>query len=301
MDRTGYAVVGRTLDHVAWTGRLSAWIPFRFDKDGLQRGLIPQVSWSISNNPFDTGTTYLEMHRDFVKGGAHAAFLGYEPGKNVPMQNLRGSLRGYWMQPAAESQVYPRLGIGAEIGGSFRPGLTGFYSPACYGYLYGYLPGLTRTQGLRLSAIGTQQLCPGAPFGEYGVSVIPRGFTATDGTAIGQNAARALRLTADYAIPLYFGDISWFSPVAYITHFLLIPHVDWTTFGGSRNGKGAPVNSSLLSAGADFTVELANFLWVPFPCSVGVSATWTGGPYYSTLATEDRKPWSVEMVFSFDI
>ena len=89
--------------------------------------------------------------------------------------------------------------------------------------------------------------------------------------------------------------------MAYITHFLLIPHVDWTAFGGSRNGKGAPVNSSLLSAGADFTVELANFLWVPFPCSVGVSATWTGGPYYSTLATEDRKPWSVEMVFSFDI
>ena len=300
-ERTGYAVVRRALDHVTWRGQLSAYVPLRFNKDGLQRGLIPQVNWSISNNPFDTGTTYLEMHQDLIQDKAHAEFLGYEPGESVLMQNLRGSLRGYIVQQTADSQVYPRLGIGAELGGSFRPGLTGIYSPACYGYLYGYLPGFTRTQGLRLSAIGAQQIHSGAPFGEYGVSVIPRGFTAADGTAIGRNAARALRLTADYAIPLYFGDISWFSPVAYITHFLLIPHVDWTTFGGARNGKGTPVNSSLLSAGADFTVELANFLWVPFPCSVGVSATWTGGPYYNTLATDDRSPWSVEMVFSFDI
>lgn len=300
-DRTGYAVLRRNLDRIAWTGKITAYVPFRFHKDGIQRGFIPQASWSIGNNPFDTGVTHLRMTGDLVKESAHAAFLGFEPGQSVLMQNLRGSLRGYCMLPAADSQVYPRIGIGAEVGAALRPGLSHIYSPLCYGYLYGYLPGFTRTQGLRLSAIAVQQLPTGAPFGESGVSFIPRGFTSADGTAIARQSARQLRLTADYAIPLYFGDISWFSPVAYITHFLLIPHVDWTTFGGARNGRGKPAASSLLSAGADFTVELANFLWAPFPCSIGVSATWTGGPYYTTLATEDRHRWSVEMVFSFDI
>ena len=300
-DHMGYAILRRDLDRLTWTGKVSAYVPFRFHKDGIQRGVIPQVSWSVSNNPFDTGVTHLEMHDDFIRDEAHAAYLGYDPGERILMQNLRGSVRGYWMQQAADSQVYPRLGIGAEAGAGFRPGLSQIYSPACYGYVYGYLPGLTRTQGLRLSAIGAQQFATGAPFGEYGVSVIPRGFTPVDGSAIARHSARALRLTADYAVPLYVGDISWFSPVAYITHFLLIPHVDWTTFGGARNGQGPVTASSLFSAGADFTVELANFLWVPFPCSIGVSASWTGGPYYNTLATDGRKPWSVEMVFSFDI
>ena len=100
------------------------------------------------------------------------------------------------------------------------------------------------------------------------------------------------------------GDISWFCPVAYISHFLLIPHVDWTGFGLPRNGKGKAAPSSLLSAGADFTVELGNLAWVPYPCSIGVSASWLGGPYFKTLAEaadEGRKPYYVGLVFSFDI
>ena len=300
-DHTGYAILRRNLDQVVWSGKLSAYVPLRFHKDGIQRGLIPQVSWTVTNNLFDTGITYLRMVDDLVKSTDHAAYLGFEPGKAVLMQALRGSLRGYWMLPAADSQVYPRWGVGAEAGAIVRPGLAAIYSPSCYGYLYGYLPGLARTQGLRLSAIGTQQLPSGAPFGENGVSVVPRGFTAADGTAIARKSARALRLTADYAIPIYAGDISWFSPVAYISHFLLVPHADWTTFGGARNGKGSATASSLVSVGADLTVELANFLWVPFPCSVGVSASWLGGPYFSTLATDGRKPYSIGMVFSFDM
>jgi hypothetical protein len=121
---------------------------------------------------------------------------------------------------------------------------------------------------------------------------------------IARKTAFQVKLSADYAIPIYVGDISWFSPVAYISHFLFIPHVDWTGFGMARNGKGKAVNSSLLSAGADLTVELGNFFWAPFPCSLGVSASWLGGPYFSTLAEgaeKERKPWYVGLVFSLDI
>ena len=51
-------------------------------------------------------------------------------------------------------------------------------------------------------------------------------------------------------------------------------------------------------------MELGNFLWAPFPCSLGVSASWLGGPYFKTLsesAEEGRKPWYVGLVFSLDI
>ena len=111
-------------------------------------------------------------------------------------------------------------------------------------------------------------------------------------------------MTADYALPIYIGDISLFSPVAYISHFLLIPHVDWLGFGMARNGKGTPAKSSLLSVGADLTVELGNIAWVPYPCSVGVSASWLGGPYFKTLAEaaeNGRKPYYVGLLFSIDL
>ena len=246
----------------------------------------------------------LKAFEDFVGGGSKLAFQRFNPGRNVLMQTLRGSVRGYWMLPVADSQVYPRWGIGLETGGSFRPGLGKIYSPVWYGYLYGYLPGFTRVQGLRLSAMAQYQLPTGAPFGENSISMAPRGFTSADMRTVARSSAAQLKLTADYALPIYVGDISWFSPVAYISHFLLIPHVDWLGFGLPRNGKGKTAGSSLLSVGADFTVELGNFLWAPFPCSVGVSASWLGGPYFSTLAEtgeSGRKPFHVGLVFSLDI
>ena len=262
------------------------------------------MSWSISNNTFDNGTTELKMIEDFVHEGAHASLVGIHPGDNVLMQNLRGSIRGYLTLPTPESRVYPRWGIGAETGACVRPGLAKIYTPLAYGYLYGYLPGLTRTQGLRLTALAQVQLPTGAPFGENVVQIMPRGFTSAEGRTVARASTGQLRLTADYAIPIYVGDISWFSPVAYIQNFLLIPHVDWTGFEVTRNATGAAKSSYLMSAGADFTVELGNLAWVPYPCSLGVSASWLGGPYFKTLAesAEDgRKPYYVGLVFSFDI
>ena len=303
-DRVGYAAARRDLEGPYWSGSIKAYIPFRHNKGGFQRGWVPQVSWSISNNVFDNGTVELAMTDDFVKEGARAAFLGYTPGDKVLMQSFRSSVRGYWMISRAESQVYPSWGVGAEIGGSFRPGLAKIYSPVSYAYLYGYLPGFTRTQGLRLSASAQYQLPTGAPFGENSISILPRGFTSAEARTIARNSAGQLRLTADYALPIYVGDLSCFSPVAYIRNFLLIPHADWTGFGLPRNGKGKPASSSLVSAGADLTVELGNLAWVPYPFSIGVSASWLGGPYFQTLAEaaeNGRKPYYVGLLFSVDL
>ena len=303
-DKVGYATAVQAVDGPSWTGSLKAYIPFRYYSGGVQRGWVPQINWSISNNLYDNGTMELAAYENFVGEAPMLAFKRFTHGQNVLMQALRGSVRGYWMLPVAQSQVYPRWGIGAETGASGRPGLGKIYSPVWYNYLYGYLPGLTRTQGFRLTASTQYQLPTDAPFGENAISIGPRGFTAAEMRMVARQSAFQARLTADYAIPIYVGDISWFSPVAYISHFLLIPHVDWTGFGLARNGKGTAVNSSLLSVGADLTVELGNLLWAPFPCSVGVSASWLGGPYFKTIAEASengRKPYSIGLVFSLDI
>ena len=303
-NRTGYAATWEDDSGPLWSGQIRAYVPLRYNKGGIQRGWVPQISWTVSNNVFDNGTLEMQASENLTGGDVKLGLLDYVPGRTVPMQTLRASVRGYRMLPRPDSRIYPRWGIGAETGASVRPGLAKIYSPVVYGYLYGYLPGLTRTQGLNLTATAQYQLPTGAPFGETGVQVLPRGFTAADRRTVARNSAAQLRLTADYAIPIYVGDLSWFSPVAYVSHFLLIPHVDWAGFGLPRNGKGKPTQSSLTSIGADFTVELGNFLWAPYPCSIGVSASWLGGPYFKTLAESaegGRKPWSVNLVFSLDI
>ena len=303
-EKVSYASAYREVDGPAWMGSLKAYIPFHYNSGGIQRGWVPQVSWSLSNNLYDNGTMELDAHENLMGGAPILAFKSFTHGQNLLMQSLHGSVRGYWMLPKAESQVYPRWGVGVETGFSGRPGLEKIFSPVWYNYLYGYLPGLTRTQGFRLSASTQYQLPTGAPFGENGINMAPRGFTSADTRAIARKNAFQVKLSADYAIPIYVGDISWFSPVAYISHFLLIPHVDWLGFGVARNGIGTAEKSSLLSAGADLTAELGNFFWAPFPCSLGVSASWLGGPYFKTLsenAEEGRKPFSIGLIFSMDI
>ena len=301
-DRVGYAVVRDDVTGPYWSGSVKAYIPFRYNKGGIVQGWVPQVSWSISNNAFDNGTVNLAMSENFVGEGVVASLLDITPGDNLLMQTFRASVRGYRMLPTAESQVYPRWGFGAETGASFRPGLTKIYSPVWYGYLYGYLPGFTSTQGLRLSATAQYQLPTGAPFGENSVTILPRGFTSAAARTVARNSDAQVRLTADYAIPIYVGDISWFSPVAYIRNFLLIPHADLTGFPVSRNDR--IILHSLVSAGADFTVELGNLAWVPYPFSIGVSASWLGGSYFKSLSdkdTDDHKPYYVGLLFSVDL
>jgi len=59
----------------------------------------------------------------------------------------------------------------------------------------------------------------------------------------------------------------------------------------------------LFSAGASFTAELANILWIPFDSSIGVRASYLGGPLYRQWLNSQGggSPVSVEMVFSVDI
>lgn len=274
----------------SFTLQVSTYVPLRFNKGGMLAGLVPKLSYTFSNSGFSTSTVQWELPDKLFSGlPTWYHFDSIQEGVNTPIRRLSGSLRGYWMLPTARAAAYPRLGIGLEAGASFRPGLTNLFAPNFYLYAYGYLPGLWLPQGLRITAIYQQQfLKQNLQFAELYAGVLPRGFPASAGSVVARSSDSQYRITADYSIPIYVGDLS-LGPVTYIKNFLLTPHFDYT---GLKTG-------NLWSAGADLTAEVSHLLMFNFDGSIGVSFSYLGGSWYSHVA--NGKPFSVSMIFSFDL
>ena len=256
-----------------FSGNIAVYVPLSFSKGGWLSGFIPQAKYNFTNDLMSTSLRELSYLTTVPKGGRVPVFHDGESGRLIPLQNLTLSARGYIMRPVADSNVYPSLGIGGDFGFSFRPGLSRMFTPDVYAYIYGYVPGFWHTQGFRLSATVQQMLYAGDPLRirENHVLTLPRGFDSSVSQFL-TDAPTQARLTVDYAVPIYIGDISVMSPVVYIKNLLVVPHTDFTFAKGF-----------LFSAGADFTVELANFLWFPFDCSVGFSLDVNGGTRWKEL------------------
>ncbi|MCQ2153006.1 MAG: hypothetical protein MJY44_00300 [Bacteroidales bacterium] len=190
---------------------LKAYIPFNFSSGGWTRGLIPQI----------TGTYALRFG---------TAAWGY---------SVNASLRGYTMLPAPSSCIYPKLGIGGQVGFAANRELQEIYSK-----IYGYLPGFHETHGISLSV-----------FNEYLL-----------------NGNDLLSATLDYAIP--FGSVDWggMSPVAYVRNFELIPHAEMAC--GFMKGKDSSLAGGV---GTVFDVVLGNLAFIPFTTRIGVSYTYLFG------------------------
>ena len=232
------------------TGTINAYIPWNFTSGGWQRGLVPTLTHYFNNDRFTDGSL---MHRTTM------------------------SLRGYIIETSTDSRVYPRFGIGAEVGGSFR-WIPGLISPTAYAYLYGYLPGLHQTHGLRWSAKYSTRF--DGLFSEAFATMAPRGYPSSVTRWLSRYPS-LFRATADYKLPLIPVDRAVLGPVAYLRNFELTLHGDITTFS-SRQESG-----SLFSAGVDFAAVLGNFFWVPFPTRIGVSYNYNGGPAYATLVAQE--------------
>lgn len=271
-----------------FTASVRTYIPLSWSKGGRLYGVTPQLRYSVSNNLFAPDPVRFEAPY-YLKGlPARYSLVSGGDGSSFWFHRLTGSVRGYYMLSRGESQIYPRLGIGAEIGGGFRPSMTQYYAPNLYGYLYGYLPGFWRTQGLKLTAMYQQQLGKPGIFGDLVANTIPRGFSSTTGALIGRSFTSQFKITADYAIPIYVPE--WSIPgLAYIKNFLLTPHADYMTVGQGY---------FLYSAGADFSASLARLFVLPFDSSIGVSFSYLGGSLYEHL--EESKPYHVGLIFSVD-
>jgi hypothetical protein len=99
------------------------------------------------------------------------------------------------------------------------------------------------------------------------------------------------KFSADYAIPVYIGDISIGGGFLYIKRLCLTPHVDYT-----RAGK-----SDLLSVGSALTFDLNGIIWIGWPVSVGATYSYSGLADYNLIKSQsglDMDPHHVGFVFN---
>ena len=274
-EKASLSLENEAIDKPYIQGNLRMYIPFNFSSGGWYRGVIPQISYKICNDKFDTGAVILS--HDAINGsfGGRPVFVNYIPGKNSIRQTLTGSIRGYTMLGTPNSAVYPKWGIGLEVGAAGSLESSDIMSPMGYAYLYGYTPGIISGQGLKLSAMHQLALSSKAYFNQAVVNTLPRGLSN-----IGQlnmwlsvRNASMTRLSADYSIPIYVGDTAVINGMFYIKRLVLTPHFDYMFAGTDR----------LYSAGCALAFDLNSVLWIRWPCSVGVTYSYNGGRSFKSL------------------
>ena len=224
--------------------------------------------------------------------GDRTAFAGYKAGRKAIRQYAGGSIRAYAMRYIANSQVYPRWGIGAEAGASSGIESYKVFSPMGYVYGYGYVPGIMRTHGIRLTAMWQTKLRDKSPFSQQAVDILPRGLGSnpTLGSYLSLYHKNLVKLTADYAIPVYIGDITIGGNWLAIKRLVAYPHFDYTFIA----------DKGLWSAGLDLTADLHAIITLEWPCSVGLSFSWNGGSAWKSLSNEgiSMDKWFVGPVFN---
>jgi hypothetical protein len=273
-------------------GKLTAYIPFNLSSGGWNKGLIPQLSYRISNDMFNTSISVLEQNESDMHPG-NPEFVGVIDGKNRFRHSLTGSLRAYSTLSTPNSAAYPRWGIGAEIGASANLESMDILSTMGYGYIYGYVPGFTREQGLKLSAMHQQKLDKDAIFSLPLVNTLPRGLSknADLATYLSVQNPAITKVTADYAIPIYIGDASIAGGLVYIKRLCLTPHVDYMHAG----------KTNLLSVGSSLTFDLNGIIYIGWPVSLGATYSYSGLADYNNIKSQtgiDMSPHHVGFVFN---
>ena len=161
-----------------------------------------------------------------------------------------------------------------------------------YVYGYGYVPGIMRTHGIRLTAMWQTKLRDKSPFSQQAVDILPRGLGSnpTLGSYLSLYHKNLVKLTADYAIPVYIGDITIGGNWLAIKRLVAYPHFDYTFIA----------DKGLWSAGLDLTADLHAIITLEWPCSVGLSFSWNGGSAWKSLSNEgiSMDKWFVGPVFN---
>lgn len=266
-------------------GILSTYIPFNFSSGGWYKGLIPKLTYRIGNDKFNTGLAVMKMEEQGIldqdgeyTSGYNPVFISHTAGKNTFRHSLTGSLRGYTMLGTASSAVYPKWGIGAEIGASGSLESSLYLSPMGYFYLYGYVPGILAEQGLKLTLMTQQKLRSDSVFGQPIVSVLPRGLSSNASLAswISVRNSNITKITLDYAVPIFIGDLSIGGPFFAIKRLVVSPHFDYSFIA----------DKGLFSVGGNIILDMHSILRFGWPCSFGVTMSYNGGPAWNSIATD---------------
>ena len=292
-EATSISMQSKELNAPFFNGRISAYIPFNFTSGGWYKGFIPRLSYRITNDMFNTSISVLEQPETGIYPSWYQPFVGATNGKNSFRHYLSGSLRAYSVLPTTNSAAYPRWGIGAEVGASTNLECSKILSPMGYAYLYGYVPGITKEQGLKLSLMHQQKLDDRAIFGQPIVNVMPRGLASEGSLAnyISIYNPSITKVSADYAIPIYIGDTTIGKGFIYIKRLCLTPHVDYTRAG----------STDLVSLGSALTFDLNGLIWIRWPVSIGATYSYSGLADYNIVKSQtglDMSPHHVGAVFN---
>ena len=239
---------------------VAMYIPLTWNGNGWNEGLTPSLSWTFRNDQ-------KILEEDPLSATGYSI-------RQVDRHQLNLSLGAYRMQSVAKAQVYPRWGIGGKVMASLSPNGGKNFGSQYSAYIYGYVPGLTFNQGLRLSAMFQRQMVEGHRYWQDNHLDNPRGFTED---IYGRNV---IRVTADYAVPVYLGDVS-LGPIAYLQQLQMIPFIDYSKVDFFRKtGAADPGHfqwEDRYSFGADVLVK-GHFLRIGFPMYIGVRYARTNKP-----------------------
>lgn len=304
----GYAVRSRVTGSPLVSSRIKMYVPLRFSSSGWNRGIVPQISYSITNDMFDNGQINLStLQVNGQDGGNLQRFQGYEKGSRIPMQRMVATVRAYAVTGTPEAGVYPRWGGGVECGWGQRVGLEKIFSPALYGYAYAYLPGFSRGHGIKVSAMG-QRLTDGGRFRESYVYVMPRGFSGAAGKVreFADEYPSQVKCSFDYKMAVLPVDWSALCPAFYIRNFELGAHFDSAFYTGREQTRliqlAVPDSAVLWSAGGSVAVRMENFLWLPFPSTIGTEVSYNGGSGHRFMAGQGNSAgnWYASLIFNID-
>jgi len=283
----GSSLGWRRLPSPSLSGQVKLYVPLAFSGGGWYRGVIPQFSVSMTNDVLDKSLLHLRRIR--VWGNNVEGFLtqleGVDAGSKVFVGRAVASLRGYTMRPTAPGSIYPRLGIGIEGGLAFRPGMTDLFSPTAFTYVYGYVPGVLRRQGAKITALAQWQTGDVVAAKEAYLVSTPRGFTDSQAQQYLVNRYdRQTKFTLDYALGSMPLDWAGFGPFAYVKSLDFALHADLGLYGRKYAGD-VPARGTFYSAGADIAVRLGNILWVPFDCRIDVTWSYNGGSLWAPFSS----------------
>lgn len=212
-------------------------VPFDLSGGGWNSGIIPSYRLSWSND---------QIASLDVAQFTNAVNISIVPHDWCLLSKF--GVRAYALRPIMPSGIFPRLGIGGEIGftrthniGSNNPG---YY----YAKVYGYLPGLMSTHGLKLGAEGRSN------YGWEGSWIKKQEYV----------------LRADYVFPFLPLDWSGLCPYLYVRNLEGALHAGVTMGAWEELLRTKKDSYSEPYAGATLRVHLSNFLWAPYDTYLGV-------------------------------
>jgi len=247
---------------------LRLYYPISMSSGGWIRSLVPQFRWGYTNDEYIT-----------LDGSAR--------GKH----QMVGGVSFSQMRPLAHSQLFPRWGFSLTAMVSAAPWCGETYGNLEYLRGFVYLPGITRTQGLKLGFMWQYQHVNDVQYLLSNLASMPKGYLYSSPTV------NYRKVEATYAIPVYLGDVhlGWDFGL-YIKRLQILPFYECALDTG-RNGS----DRFFSSYGCDFLFDF-KILPVNAEISAGVRYARIGEDlYWTSSGLKEANRNKIQLLFTVSL